>query len=331
MQQEHASPVGLVLGSHMPPELVGPTARLAEESGFGELWFSEDCFFSGGASGTTAALAATNQLRVGLGIASAVTRHPAITAMEVASIARMFPGRFTPGIGYGVPAWLDQMGIGQPSPLAALRECVTALRRLLDGEELSEKGQVFSFDRVKLTYPPDRYVPIVMGMVNENGLRLAGEIADGSVLSVLASPAYVSWAREQIRKGQANRRADSHHRVTTYTLFSVDPDGEKAKAAVRDAVAFYLGAMPDTALSRVYGIRDELNELLRAHQVDTLAPSIPHDWVEDLAVAGEPDECAEKLRALMAAGSDSIGLWLFPVDSGEHIARLASSEVLPRL
>ena len=63
---ERVSPVGLVLGSHMPPERIAPTARLAEEMGFGELWFSEDCFFSGGASGVTAALAATARLPVEL-------------------------------------------------------------------------------------------------------------------------------------------------------------------------------------------------------------------------------------------------------------------------
>ena len=331
MNNERVSPVGLVLGSHMPAEFIAATARLAEHIGFGELWFSEDCFFSGGASGTTAALAATERLPVGLGIVSAVTRHPAINAIEFSAISRMFPDRFTPGIGLGVPAWLDQMDLGQRSPLTALRERVTALRRLLDGAELTETGKVFSFDHVKLTYPPAGYLPIVMGMVNVKGLRLSGEIADGTVLSVLASPAYIAWARDQIKEGAASRSTDSHHRVTTYTLFSVDPDGDKAKAAVRDAIAFYLAAMPDTALSRVYGISDELSELLRRGGADEVARAMPDRWVEDLAVAGEPDECAERIKALLAAGSDSVGLWLFPVDEGERVARLAASEVLTRL
>jgi 5,10-methylenetetrahydromethanopterin reductase len=170
-----------------------------------------------------------------------------------------------------------------------------------------------------------------MGMVNEKGLRLAGEIADGSVLSVLASPAYVSWAREQIREGQQHRAESSHHRIVTYTLFSVDPDGDKARAAVRDATAFYLAAMPDTALSRVYGIQQDLDTLLARADVGELSRSMPNRWIDDLAVAGDPDECAEKLRALIDAGSDSVGLWLFPVDEGERIARLAASEVLNRL
>jgi hypothetical protein len=38
-----------------------------------------------------------------------------------------------------------------------------------------------------------------------------------------------------------------------------------------------------------------------------------------------------KLQALLAAGSDSIALWLFPTDRGDEIAQLACREVLPHL
>src|SRR5437868_13868891 len=105
------SPVGVVLGSHMPPERIVHTARRAEWLGFGELWFSEDCFFAGAFAGIAAALGTTQRLPVGLGIASAVTRHPALLAMECATLARLHPGRFFPGVGLGVPFWLQQMGL----------------------------------------------------------------------------------------------------------------------------------------------------------------------------------------------------------------------------
>ena len=49
-----SSPVGIVLGSHMPAEGITRTAALAERLGYGELWFSEDCFFTGAMSGVTA-------------------------------------------------------------------------------------------------------------------------------------------------------------------------------------------------------------------------------------------------------------------------------------
>lgn len=326
------SPVGLVLGSHMPAEGITRMARLAEELGYGELWFSEDCFFTGAMAGVTAALSVTERLPVGIGIVSAVTRHPALLAMELATMSRLYPRRVMPGVGVGVPAWLDQMGIRPRSPMSAVRECITNVRALLAGETVEFEGRVFQFHGVQLTHLPNERLPIYTGIVNENGLRLSGEIADGTVLSVLAGTDYVRWARKRIAEGAAVKAREAEpHRVVTYTLFSVDRDATKAKQAVRDSVAFYLEAMPDNALSRVLGITGEVGELLARGGAATVAREMPEDWIERMAVAGEPDECAEKLDALLDAGSDAIGLWLFPPDRGDEVAGLCAREVLPKL
>ena len=326
------SPIGIVLGSHMPAEGITRTAALAEQLGFGELWFSEDCFFTGAMSGVTAALSVTERLPIGIGIVSAVTRHPALLAMELATMSRLYPGRVLPGVGLGVPAWLDQMGIRPKSPLSAMRECIENVRALLSGAEVTFEGRVFTFDKVQLTHLPNERLPIYTGIVNEKGLRLSGEISDGTVFSVLAGTDYVRWARERIAEGAATSgREDEPHRLVTYTLFSVDKDARKAKEAVRDSIAFYLEAMPDNALSKVYGITEEVGDMLSRGGAATVAREMPDQWLEDLAVAGDPDECVHKLEALQEAGSDSIGLWLFPTDRGDEIAELTSREILPRL
>jgi 5,10-methylenetetrahydromethanopterin reductase len=312
----------------MPPERIAQTASQAEKLGFGELWFSEDCFFAGAFAGVAAALGATERLSVGLGVASAVTRHPALLAMECATLSRVHPGRFWPGIGLGVPFWLQQMGLMPRSPLAAVRECTLSLRRLFAGEELTEQG-VFEFDAVALTHRPAEELPIYLGMVGPKGLQLAGEVADGTVLSVLAGVDYVRWARQRIGEGAAAAgRGEAPHRVATYVLYSVDHDGRAAREAVRDATAFYLTAMPDNALSEVYGIQPQLQELLAA---GALEHDLPSAWLEDLAVAGDPEEVAAKIRALLDAGSDSVCLWLFPLDRGEEQLQVTAREVLPRI
>jgi len=326
------SPVGVVLGSHMPPEKIVTTAREAERLGYGELWFSEDCFFTGAFAGIAAALAATEQLPMGLGIASAVTRHPALLAMECATLSRIFPGRFLPGVGLGVPFWLDQMGLRPKSPLSALRECVTGLRRLLDGETVTEQGKVFAFDQVELTHKPEERLPIYTGLVGPKGLQLSGELADGTILSVLAGTEYIGWARERIAEGQAAAgRAGAPHRVVTYVLYAVDDDPAVARAAVRDAVAFYLAAMPDNALTEVLGIQAEVQEKLARGGLETLTAELPDAWIDAMAIAGTPAECAAKLQAFLAAGSDAIGLWLFPLDRGAEVLERTARDVLPLL
>jgi alkanesulfonate monooxygenase SsuD/methylene tetrahydromethanopterin reductase-like flavin-dependent oxidoreductase (luciferase family) len=168
--------------------------------------------------------------------------------------------------------------------------------------------------------------------VNEKGLRLAGELADGTVLSVLAGTEYIRWSRELLSAGAlAAGRDPGAHRLVTYVLYSVDHDPAKAREAVRDAVAFYLAAMPDNALTQVYGASEEVAALAARGGAELIARELPDRWLDDLAIAGDPDGCAAKVRALLAAGSDSVGLWLFPTDRGDEIARLTAREVFPRL
>jgi alkanesulfonate monooxygenase SsuD/methylene tetrahydromethanopterin reductase-like flavin-dependent oxidoreductase (luciferase family) len=303
------TPVGLVLGSGLAPETLPRLSRLAEELGYGELWFAEDYFFTGGISGATAALAATREIPIGLGVVSAMVRHPALLAMEIATLDRMFPGRLRPGLGTGVPAWMRQMGVKPRSPLTALRESVTSLRQLLDGEEVTLEGRCFQFDRVKLTHPPATRVPVYMGVLGPKMMALSGEIADGNVLSVLSSREYVAWARERI--GAPNR-------VVTFAFVSVGD-----KTALRKPMAFYLSADRRNALTEAYGIADELEAM------EDVEREMPDRWIDDLAVAGEPDECAEKIRRLLDAGSDSVALFPMAGDP-ETVVRTVASEVLPR-
>ena len=323
--------VGLVLGSAIAPERLPGLAGLAEELGYQELWFAEDFFFTGGISGAAAALGATQQIPVGLGVVSAVVRHPALLAMEIATIARVHPGRLRAGIGLGVPAWLRQMGIKPRSPLSAMRECVTAVRALLDGEELTTEGRCFRFDRVRLAYTPPSPVPLYLGVLAPKAMRMSGEIADGNVLSVLSTPAYIRWARERAAEGAHDAGRRDTRALSTFAFFSVDRDGERAKRELRESVAFYLAAGGPNALTDAYGISDELAAMLASGGAEVVAREMPAQWLEDLAVAGEPDECVEKIRRLLAAGADSVALFPMPSERSEEMVRAAAADVLPRV
>jgi alkanesulfonate monooxygenase SsuD/methylene tetrahydromethanopterin reductase-like flavin-dependent oxidoreductase (luciferase family) len=327
------TPVGLVLGSALAPETLPRLSRLAEELGYGELWFAEDYFFTGGISGAAAALAATERIPIGLGVVSAMVRHPALLAMEIATLDRMFEGRLRPGIGTGVPAWMRQMGVKPASPLTALRESLESVRRLLDGEEVSLDGRYFKFDRVRLTHPPATRVPLYMGVLAPKMMQMSGEIADGNVLSVLSSPEYVRWARERIAAGVAEAgRVDEPRRLATFAFVSVGRDGAAAKAALREPMAFYLAADGGNALTDAYGISDELNAMLAAGGgAEALARELPDQWIEDLAIAGEPDECAAKIQRLLDAGSDSVVLFPVAGSDPEAIVRAVAADVLPKV
>jgi alkanesulfonate monooxygenase SsuD/methylene tetrahydromethanopterin reductase-like flavin-dependent oxidoreductase (luciferase family) len=106
-----------------PPEQILPVAAAA---GLAQLWVWEDCFSESGIATATAMLAATSRLTVGIGLLPVPPRNVAPTAMEIATLARLFPGRLTAGIGHGVLDWMGQVGARVESPLTLLREYAAA-------------------------------------------------------------------------------------------------------------------------------------------------------------------------------------------------------------
>jgi 5,10-methylenetetrahydromethanopterin reductase len=322
--------VGFVLGSAVPPERLVSGAVTADESGFDELWLAEDYFFTGGISAASLVLAATRRVRVGLGIVSAVVRHPAVLAMEVATMSRVHPGRLIAGLGLGVPGWIRQMGIYPPSALAAMREAVTGVRRLLAGEELTEEGRVFSFDGVALTYPEQSPTPLHMGVSGPKMLHLSGEIADGTIMSVASSHEYVQFARERIDAGRAAAGRTDDHRLTVFALYSVDDDRAAAREAVRAPLAFYKSNGPNT-LTDVHGSSELLADMIARGGYETILAEMPDSWIDDLAIAGTPEECAAKIRSYHEVGADSVALFPMPVERVDQLMRLTADEVLPLL
>lgn len=328
-------PVGLAVASSTPPEGVGEFARLAEELGFSELWIPEDYFFLGSMACVATALSSTARIPVGAGITSAMVRHPAVAAMEIAALERMFPGRVWPGIGLGLPEWLSQMGLRPKSPLTALRESLTALRALLRGKEVTLDGRSFRLEQIRLAHPPEQVPPLFMGGIGPKMLQLAGEIADGTVVSGMAGTAYLRWLHERVDEGRhAGNRFAADYRVPTLALYAVDHDSRYAKEALRPLLAFFLNALAKGPLTEVYGIADEVGDMLQrggTKAADLIEREMPDQWMEDLAVAGDPDECAHKIMALLEAGADSVILMPSPPHLARDMLDLTARDVLPQV
>ena len=60
------------------------------------------------------------------------------------------------GLGHGVPYWIGADGPQAEVALRSLREAASGIRRLLDGEEVTEAGEYYTFDGVRLLHPPAR-------------------------------------------------------------------------------------------------------------------------------------------------------------------------------
>jgi alkanesulfonate monooxygenase SsuD/methylene tetrahydromethanopterin reductase-like flavin-dependent oxidoreductase (luciferase family) len=213
---------GVVFRPQSPPEQLRNAVRRADEAGIAELWLWEDCFLEGGLTTAAAALAWTERLTVGVGLLPVPLRNPALVAMELATLARLFPGRFLPALGHGVQDWMAQVGERVASPMALLREHTDAVRTLLAGRTVTATGKYVQLDGVALDWPPAQPPPVLVGAGGPKTLRLAGELADGVVLGAALTPQDVRESLARVEEGRAAAgRTDQPFRVVIYV--EVDP------------------------------------------------------------------------------------------------------------
>jgi alkanesulfonate monooxygenase SsuD/methylene tetrahydromethanopterin reductase-like flavin-dependent oxidoreductase (luciferase family) len=194
--------LGVVIRPQSPPEAFPDLFQLADRSGIPEAWLWEDCFVEGGISSAATALAGTTQLTVGVGLLPVPLRNVALTAMEIATLDRIHPGRLTIAVGHGVQEWMEQVGARAKSPLTLMREYLIALRALLAGESVTMDGEYVRLRDVQLGWPPATPPRILMGATGPGSLRLAGEFADGVVIVEDTSPASLRDALHLVGEGR---------------------------------------------------------------------------------------------------------------------------------
>ncbi len=218
--------LGAIFTPQNAPETLRDIARAADQAGLEELWLWEDCFLNGGISAAAAALAWTTDLRVGVGITPVPFRNVAVQAMEMATLRRMFGDRAIVGVGHGVQEWMGQVGARAQSPLTLLREYVTALRSLLNGESVTTTGRYVHLDSVKLDWPPPSPPEMVIGATGPKTLALAGELGDATILTASTTPDGVRQARGHI--------GSPAHRIIAFVEAAT---GAGADRRIREAAA----------------------------------------------------------------------------------------------
>jgi alkanesulfonate monooxygenase SsuD/methylene tetrahydromethanopterin reductase-like flavin-dependent oxidoreductase (luciferase family) len=250
--------------------------------------------------------------------------------METATLANAFPGRFRMAIGHGVPFWVKQMALYPKSPLTSFRECVTAIKDLLNGETLSRDGEYFKFREVTL-HEPAPGTPILGGVVGPKSVDLVGEVADGLVVSVLGGPKYVANASERLRAARSAHRRIGDVELPVFAITCLDSDSQVAKHAMRETAAFYLAAVGPTDLTGAYGVNDQLQDMIARGGAEVIAREMPEEWLEWAGIYGSSDHCIQQIEALEAAGATSVDLLFSPHETAEEQMRLAAEILIPRL
>jgi 5,10-methylenetetrahydromethanopterin reductase len=265
--------IGVMYDRDWVPEELPAFARQAEALGADDLWVVEDLRWNGGVSAAAVALGATERLRVGIGITPAPLRSPALLAMELATLARVFPGRLVAGIGHGVREWMEQVGVAPKSPLALLEETLTAVRALLHGERVTLEGREVRIDGIELVHPPAEPPPLVAGVVRPRSLELSGRVADGTLIAEGHGPRDLENIRALLAKGGAG----DDHTLNVFAFACVGDDPDEVARTLHPSTEGH-GAWLGRPQEEVF------------------------------TVSGTAHQAAERIAALRASGADTVVL-----------------------
>jgi 5,10-methylenetetrahydromethanopterin reductase len=285
-------------------------AKRAEELGFGTFWIPEDPFYRGAFTVASAIACGTSKIKIGLGVVNPFLRHPALTAMEFAALDEASDGRAILGIGAGLKDWIEgRLKIPYTRPTTAMRETIEIIRRFFRGEEVTHPGRVFHAERIKLSFKPARVeIPIYLGVLGPKNCEMAGEVADGLLLSVMSSPAYVKFATEHARRGLAKSPRDERNfSVGAYIFSSISEDERAARDRIRPIVAIMISLMAPQPTTPIFAAAGLPAETIVKFGENFAQGKVPADMVTDemidtFTIAGSPSRCRENLARLIEAG-----------------------------
>ncbi|MFJ8958631.1 TIGR03564 family F420-dependent LLM class oxidoreductase [Lentzea sp. NPDC102401] len=174
------SAVGDVRGPATLDAVVGQV-RVAAEAGFATAWASQALGWDA-LTAIAVAGAAVPGIAVGTAVVPVPQRHPMMLAGQALTAQAAVKGRLTLGVGTGVAAMVSGMfGLRTDRPVQRMRDYLTVLGPLLRGESVEYRGETLTAVGA-VTVPGDVPAPsVIVAAMGPRMVRLAGELADGTV------------------------------------------------------------------------------------------------------------------------------------------------------
>ncbi|MCA6115137.1 LLM class flavin-dependent oxidoreductase [Bradyrhizobium sp. WSM 1738] len=316
--------------------------KLAEASGYDTVWLADERFYREVYSCLSYFAQNTSRVRLGPCVTDPYARHPALTAMAIATLDEISNKRAILGIGAGISGFAE-LGIDRKKPARAISEAIEVIRMLLRGETVAYEGEVIQFREGKLNFTPIRAdIPIYVASNGPLGQRTAGACADAAFMEAGGNAAEVKAFRARLDEGARKAGRDPKSVKLIVRLNAcIASDSQAARDALRPTVARLLGAGRlkfETAEEQGLTLpQDILATVQGAHYAAGVTPYLPLlPYVTDrhinaFTLAGNVEEVTARVIELRHAGVDGIITMPFAAEGGtieDTIAKMGS-EVWP--
>ena len=257
-----------------------------------------------------AAAKETKNLRFGPSLSGIVLREPTLLAQSLATLDEISGGRAEGVFSIGNFGLLSQYGLdwARMKPLSRVKEAHHVIRTFLDEGAITFDGEFYNYTGLfTFARPVQEHLPLMIGaMRGPKSFEAAGELSDGCHHALSYSKEAYEYLVEHLKIGA--ERAGKDWRaldIGAWCVITCAPDSAEAKKTARSIVAFYLSAMPEEQLER-HGIYPEetkrIVEALGRGELDTAYDLTTPEIAETLSIAGTPEECVAKIKAIESTG-----------------------------
>ena len=257
--------------------------REAAEAGIGRAWVPQVF----GVEALTAIAVAGREIpgiELGTAVVPTYPRHPLVLAGQALTTSAALGGaRLHLGIGLSHQLVIEGMlGMKFERPALHMREYLSALRPALDGQPVDVRGETLRATTLMGPIKVDDAgpVPILVAALGPALLRVAGELADGT-LTWMAAPEVIGERIAPSINAAAEAAARPRPRVGVGLPVSVTNDVERALERADSTYA-------------IYGTLPSYKRLLDEAGLDGPA---------GVVIAGDEDEVVRRIRALADVGA----------------------------
>ena len=303
-----------------PPDVLRGIVETADAAGVANLWIASHLFHREPIACAAATLAARRAIGVVLMAMSPYTVHPVHAAMAAATLDEYFPGRVQLCFGMGAPRDLEAAGVSADRPLATLRETLQLARLLLAGATVEFAGECYRVSGRRLVMGAHP-LPLWLAASGPQMLELAGELADGIVISAGASPEFIRWSLDHVQRGES--KSGRTIRKAALVFCSVDADARIANDRLRRRLGYVLRGKHHRRNLDLAGTRLDQAALVRAFAQEDWAvvnALIDDEVLRRHGASGTAEQALEALAKFQMAGLDEIVA--YGVQERAHVRRV---------
>jgi 5,10-methylenetetrahydromethanopterin reductase len=266
----------------------------------------------------------TSKIKLGTSIVSMFSRSPATTAVAASTLDNISKNRTIIGIGASTPILAENWhGTKFEYPLKRMKEYVTCFKIISSGETINFDGNFFKLKNMKIMHPSTRKkIPVFLGAVNSGMIKLATDIADGTILYLRPFDELketVQYVRSATSKKSKNFEISS---VFIAAISNRYPELARRRAA--KTLAFYVavGKYYNEFLSS-HGFKNEVEQISNDYLIngiENISKFVTDNMLDSLTICGTVEDCLRSLKRFVSCGISLPILQINPInDNSESI------------